>query len=296
MSQKTKLKRPASQRWAIGIFAFLTIAFVIFLIDVIKGRSGASPMKYLPEIVELSFCPLALFALLFGCRQKWAYYVTSVLLASYALNLVYRSLVSVYYVFYKGSSVSISWFNLVERDKPFVEEQDIPMILTPVAAGLLIWLFLRFTIGRQSRGYYKFPNLGIADPSIEVKTQANLTEVSIEALTNDLKHADDLSVTLTQKSGGYVGGFILFIFYTNIMLRKKNIVDITPLSYLVGNILELIGLIPLFMVYLALRNRMIIRAWFFGKKWVASFIAGLVSLFLVSFVIMVVENILSRIK
>lgn len=112
----------------------------------------------------------------------------------------------------------------------------------------------------------------------------------------DSKHEDDLSAQQTQKFDGYVGGIILFFFYAAVMLRKQNSDTITPLSYFVGNILELFGLIPLLMVYLALRNKMIIRKWFLSKKWVASLIAGLVSLLLVSNIIVVVKLVLSRIK
>jgi hypothetical protein len=127
--------------------------------------------------------------------------------------------------------------------------------------------------------------------SIKIKDTAGKTPQSF-----DLKREDYLSVSQTQKSGGYVGGIILFFFYVTAMLHKQNIDDITWLSYFFGNIMELIGLIPLFMVYSGLRNRMITREWFLNKKWIASLIAGLVSLFLVSTVIVFVKTVLSRIK
>ena len=37
--------------------------------------------------------------------------------------------------------------------------------------------------------------------------------LSMTSKSYDLKHEDDLNVSQTQKSGGYVGGIILFIFY-----------------------------------------------------------------------------------
>jgi hypothetical protein len=112
----------------------------------------------------------------------------------------------------------------------------------------------------------------------------------------DLKREDYLSVSQTQKSGGYVGGIILFFVYVTAMLHKQNVNDITWLSYFLGNIMEVFGLVPLFMVYLAMRNRMITREWFLNNKWIASLIAGLVSLFLVSTVIVFVKTVVSRIK
>src|SRR5258708_2709591 len=159
MPESEKLKRPASHRWAIGIFAFTTAAFVIFLIDAIAGRSGASPRRYWLPIAFLSVGALALFSLIFGGRQKWAYYVTSASLATWAVRAIYTSSLYAYNLVCHGPPLGIPYFHLLERDKPFVVQQHMTLarqIMVLVVTGLTLWLFLRFTIGRQSRNYFGF--------------------------------------------------------------------------------------------------------------------------------------------
>ncbi|MDB6123588.1 MAG: hypothetical protein JWQ71_2581 [Pedosphaera sp.] len=164
MPENAKLKRPASHRWTIGITAFMTIGFVLFLINIIMGRSGATSTirQYWPVMAFLSFCALALLSLLFGGRQKWAYYVTSAFLAIWAFRGVYTSFLYAYYFIFTTSPLNTPYFHLAEQNQPFVVQQHVSgvkQIMVAVAAGLLIWLFLRFAIGRQSRSYYQFPVL-----------------------------------------------------------------------------------------------------------------------------------------
>jgi hypothetical protein len=163
--EKSKLKRPASHRWAIAISAFMTLGFVVFLFDVINGRSGSTPSQYWPQISVFSFFALAFCCLLFGGRRKWAYYVTSALLACYSLRVIYSCLWYVCYFLTDKAPLSLPYFHLAERDQTFAVQQTIPaakQILTFVAAGFVVWLCLRFTIGRPSRNYYQFTDAGNA--------------------------------------------------------------------------------------------------------------------------------------
>src|SRR5436190_21285135 len=77
MQETINQKRPASHRWAIGIFGFMTAGFVVLLLDLFRGRSGASPSPYWSLIVILSVGALALIALVLGGRRRWAYYAAS---------------------------------------------------------------------------------------------------------------------------------------------------------------------------------------------------------------------------
>jgi hypothetical protein len=159
MSDTAKQKRPTSHRWAIGLFAFMTAGFAIFLMDMFRGRSGVAPGPYWSPIVILSVGAIAFAALVLGGRQRWAYYISSGALAVWAGRGVYTLLWYVYYFFVRGDSVSTPYFHLAERQRQFVVQQQVSMgkqLLIAVMVGLLIWLFVRFTFGHPSRRYYGF--------------------------------------------------------------------------------------------------------------------------------------------
>jgi hypothetical protein len=153
-------KRPASHWWVIGISGFMTLGFVCFIINIITGRASVSPItQYWRVLAFLSCCALTLISILLGRRQKWTYYVTSALLAAYTFRAIYTSFLIARYFIFTGASYHIPYFHLAEGDKPFVVQQQISsskQILMIVATGFLIWLFLRFAIGRPSRSYYQF--------------------------------------------------------------------------------------------------------------------------------------------
>src|SRR5262245_41878122 len=158
MTDPLKPKRPASHRWAIGIFAFMTVAFIVLLIELFSGRSGTSPQPYLIPLVVLAIGSLGLMALVLGRRQQWAYYVAAGSLGIWVFRGVYTMSVRAYYLFI-GGSVSTPYFHLADRDKPFVVQQHESLarqFLMLVGLGLFIWLFIRFAFGRPSRSYYGF--------------------------------------------------------------------------------------------------------------------------------------------
>ncbi len=163
MPQSKKNKRPASHRWAIGILAFMTVHFVVFLNDVITGRSGASPKQHVLVFAFFGVGALALFSLVLGRRKRWAYYVTSGSLAIWAGQAIYAASLLAYHILVNGGPLIAPYFYLSQRDKPFVVEEHFTMsrqVLVIVAVGLLVWLFIRFTFGHPSRSYYKFCDPG----------------------------------------------------------------------------------------------------------------------------------------
>ncbi|MDR3460662.1 MAG: hypothetical protein P4N60_24800 [Verrucomicrobiae bacterium] len=152
-------KRPASHRWAIGIFAFITLEFIVFLLDIVRGRPGADLSKYWIPVACLAAGALALFALVFGGRQRWAYYLTAGTFALWLVRAIY--ILSLYVAdFISGrTGITAPYFHLEERDQPFVVQQTVPLtkqVMMAVMLGLLVWLFYRFTFGRASRSYYGF--------------------------------------------------------------------------------------------------------------------------------------------
>ena len=154
MSEITNQKRPASHRWAIGLFGFMTAGFAIFLLDLLRGRSGAAPGSYLSQIFILTVGAVGLVALVFGKRRRWAYYVGSGALAIWSARGAYSLVLYFHYFVTNGGSISTPYFNLAERDQPFVVQENIPLgqlLLMPMMFGLLIWLFTRFAFGRPSR-------------------------------------------------------------------------------------------------------------------------------------------------
>jgi hypothetical protein len=158
MNEITTHKRPASHRWAIGIFGFMTVGYAVFLLDIFRGRDGATLSPYWERVAFLSVGAIAFVALIFG-RRKWAYYVASWALAIWSARGFFSFLQYAHYFVVHGD---LGWgphFHLAERDQPFVESQKIPVSELPLmglAIGLLIWLFVRFAFGIPSRRYYGF--------------------------------------------------------------------------------------------------------------------------------------------
>jgi hypothetical protein len=162
MSDITNQKRPASHRWAIGIFGFMTAGFIVMLLDLFRGRSGSSPGPYWSLLAILSVGALASIALVLGGRRRWAYYVGSVALGIWSARGVYTMLWYLHHYLTRGSSVSTPYFHLAERDQPLVVQRGVPVakqVLMFVAVGLLVWLFTRFAFGRPSRSYYGFDRI-----------------------------------------------------------------------------------------------------------------------------------------
>jgi hypothetical protein len=164
----TKQKRPASHRWAIGLFGFMTAGFVIFLVDMFRGRSGVTPGPYWSLIGILTVGALALVALVLGGRRRWAYYVCSGALAIWCARGIYTMLWYLRHFVTSGSSVGTPYFHLAERNQPFVAQQHVPMSKlfgVAVIVSLFIWLFTRFAFGQPSRRYYAFDARGSSSTS-----------------------------------------------------------------------------------------------------------------------------------
>lgn len=136
----------------------MTLGFAVLTIDLFSGRSDANPSRYAALLLMLSFFPLTLLSLLFGRRRKWVYYFAAVMLGLFVCRALYSSSLYVYWMLHKHP-VSQPYFHLAERDKPLVVNQEMPVVqqmLVPLATGLLIWLFVRFTFGRPSRNHFGF--------------------------------------------------------------------------------------------------------------------------------------------
>ena len=158
-----KDKRPASHRWAIGLYGFMTAGFVIFLINAMAGRSGAGLAQNWYPVLVLSVGVVALVALVLAGREKWGYYVASASLAVWTIRAVYTSCWYVHHLLFSGTPTVTPYFNLVEGHKPFVVPQQMSparQVLIFALTGLLVWLFIRFTFGRPSRNYYGFGETG----------------------------------------------------------------------------------------------------------------------------------------
>ena len=156
MTDSLKPKRPASHRWAIGILGFMTAVFIVLLIDLFSGRSGASPLPYWSLLAIHSVGAVGLVALVLGRRQQWAYYVATGSLGIWACRGVYTMSVRAYHLFFSGDSLSTPYFHLAQRDKPFAVQQHESLgrqFLMAVVVGLFIWLFIRFAFGHPSRSY-----------------------------------------------------------------------------------------------------------------------------------------------
>ncbi len=154
-----KVRRPASHRWAIGIFSVMTLPFVILMVDVFSGRSGATPKQYSLILAFLSVGTIALFCLVLGGRRRWVYYVSSCSLAVWAARATYVLSLHIYYFLVGAPSVRIPYFHLLQRDKPLAVEQTVAIgrqISLAIGVGLLVLLFVRFTFGRPSRHYFGF--------------------------------------------------------------------------------------------------------------------------------------------
>ena len=109
--------------------------------------------------------------------------------------------------------------------------------------------------------------------------------------------AQQKNLNLKHELDGYVGGIVLFFLYGFIMSRKQNPEYITPLAYYIGTILEFIGgPLSLFMVYVALRKKMAKIKWFINEKWIASLIAGIISLYVTSVLVVLIQMLLYQTK
>src|SRR5262245_20065542 len=141
MSEAEKLRRPASHRWAMGLFGVMTAGFVLFLLNAIAGRPDASLGKYWFVVAIDSAGAIALLSLLLAGRQKWGYYVVSVSLAVWTLRAIYTSCWKFYYLLFNKSPIVIPHFNLAVQDKPFVVAEQVSapkLILTILLTGLMV--------------------------------------------------------------------------------------------------------------------------------------------------------------
>lgn len=153
-----------SHRWAIGIFGFISLGFVILVIDVFAGRSGATLGQYASPLLMLSVCFLVFCTLVVGGRHMCAYYITSVCLAALSLRSIYVLFLYGKYFLKGHTALSVTYFHLAERGKPFATEQHMSVarqLIVLVMTGLVTLLFLRFTFGRQSRSYFGLPPLSV---------------------------------------------------------------------------------------------------------------------------------------
>ncbi len=85
-----------------------------------------------------------------------------------------------------------------------------------------------------------------------------------------------------KKSRGYLGLVVLFILYSNMMLRKEKLNYITSGSYFFANLIELLGLPLLFIAHLAFRKKLCKLKWFIEREWLASLIAGSITFLLIT--------------
>ena len=96
---------------------------------------------------------IVFLALLAGRRRRWAYYVTAVCLAAWALRAVQTALFIladlILFVDWKlvRESNHLGYFLLIIAGK----------LLMVVVAALFGWLFIRFTFGAPSRSYFGLP-------------------------------------------------------------------------------------------------------------------------------------------
>ena len=136
----------------------MTAGFIVLLIGLFSGRSGASPQPYWVPLAILAVGAVGLVALVLGRRQQWAYYVAVGSLGIWVCRFVYTMCVRAYYLFSGGSSIT-PYFHLAQRDKPFIVQQQESLgrqSLMIVFLTFFIWLFIRFAFGRPSRSYYGF--------------------------------------------------------------------------------------------------------------------------------------------
>lgn len=129
-------------------------------------------------------------------------------------------------------------------------------------------------------------------PYLIFKTSRKSTTSNQSSETNR-QVSSDMPVTQSQKFDGYVGGFVLFLFYATAMTRGHHSAEITAKAYVIGNFVALFGIVPLLLGYVALRKRFIGKRWFLTRKWLASLFASIISFFLITFVIGIIKGALS---
>lgn len=162
MLETQNVKRPASHRWAIGILGFISCGFIVILIDLLRGRSGATFAQYSSELIILSMCFLTFCSLVIGGQRIAAYYTTAVGLGALSVRAIY--VLGLYArIYLKGHVTSHTYFHIAERGRPLAEQQASAAIPfgVPVMTCLFILLFCRFAFGRQSRSYFGMPPLRV---------------------------------------------------------------------------------------------------------------------------------------
>ena len=126
------------------------------------------------------------------------------------------------------------------------------------------------------------------------RTQAN--EISPEEYASDDTETASINeeefVLLPKKeSKGYLGLFMLFVLYANIMMRKPELEYLTRFSYFVATVLELGGALIVFIMYRAIRKWLSQKDWLASRIWIASLIAGIVSLLVVTNIVVFVQTV-----
>jgi len=128
----------------------------------------------------------------------------------------------------------------------------------------------------------------------ENRTQAH--EITREEYASDdtatMSTKEEKIVVLPKKeSKGYWGLIVLFALYANIMMRKPELEYATRFSYFAATVLELVGALIVFIIYRAIRKWLIKKNWFASRIWIASLIAGIVSLLVVTNIIILVQTV-----
>jgi hypothetical protein len=153
-----KPRRPLSHNFVICYLCLLTATWAIILVMVVSGRSGASFKLYWLPITFLTGAAFALFCLLVGGRHRWAYYVTSVVTGVWTLHGVYKMIANIW-LFASGTGpITAPYFHLAERHRPYSNWQLLAIaqqLIAAAVAGALVWLFVQFTFGAESRGYFQ---------------------------------------------------------------------------------------------------------------------------------------------
>ena len=127
----------------------------------------------------------------------------------------------------------------------------------------------------------------------------NENRIQAHEITREEYASDDTETTPTKEeqivflpkkeSKGYLGLFVLFALYANIMMRKPELEYATRFSYFAATVLELGGALIVFIIYRAIRKFLTKKNGFASRIWIASLIAGIVSLFVVTNIIVFVQ-------
>lgn len=131
--------------------------------------------------------------------------------------------------------------------------------------------------------------------------QPEITEQAIDDLSDDSMNLDDIDTSHERPQEsvipidepnigkGYPGMVVLLILYANMMMRKAKVDFTSNEGYLVGSLLELLGLPATIMLHLRLRKKLCKVRWFAKNVWVASLITGIISLLLVGNIVVAIE-------